>query len=713
MGRLGKTKRGGGRAKGAAGSRHGGPGRETHPVELKLRVVREVVDEGAPASEVARVFGVPGTTVSEWVKRYRAGGLDALVPKPIVPPVREAKADPKREAVTALKLEHPEFGTRRISDVLRRFEALGVSESVVRRILHEEGLLEAPEPEGPREHPERRFERAQPNELWQSDLFTFLLRRHERLYLVAFMDDHSRFIVGHAIAHHQRSTLVLEALDRAIAAYGTPREILTDQGRQYTAWRGTTEFEGELRRQGIRHVKSRPQHPQTLGKIERFWKTLWDEFLSRTVFADFADCCRRIALFIDGYNFQRPHQALEGLVPADRFFRSAPEVRAAVERSVQANAVRLAQEKPPQKPFYLVGRLGDRDLSIAAGVDGLRVRVGSEEQTIRMPKEDGDERVEDTSRVEAKANAEAAGAAPAEVAEGAQGSGRDGETPLPAHSVGAVGDEASDGGDRGDGDVAGLVLPTGGEGDRRDARGAGADGAGEEAGPGGRDRGARGEGGEDGGGEAAGGAAPLAHAEGGAEGSSGLPRAGAATLDDEWRRRLERLGDDEPSEGRPPFDPEAWRGRALKWARKLAGLDAPQEASGEEVADGEAELRAGARGTPAIEPALRDDASGAVRLDYGDRGSAAAPHVAQSLPDVAAPRPEGDAGRGHTEGGGEAGEAAGAGGVGAGGTEAPAGERAAPGTDGADRPLDRRGERRDPGPGADVANPEGGEGGQR
>jgi transposase InsO family protein len=281
--------------------------------------------------------------------------------------------------VTALKEEHPEYGTRRIADVLRRFAALGVAESTVRRILHEEGLLEEREATPAREQPERRFERAQPNELWQSDIFTFLLRRHERLYLAAFMDDHSRFIVGHAIAHHQRSGLVLEALDRGIAAYGTPREILTDQGRQYTAWRGTTEFEEELRRQGIRHVKSRPQHPQTLGKIERFWKTLWEELLSRTVFADFADCARRLAYFIDGYNFQRPHQALGGLVPADRFFRSAPEVRAAVERSVQANALRLAQEKPPQKPFYLVGRLGDSDLSIAAGADGLRVKVGTEE----------------------------------------------------------------------------------------------------------------------------------------------------------------------------------------------------------------------------------------------------------------------------------------------------------------------------------------------
>ena len=90
------------------------------------------------------------------------------------------------------------------------------------------------------------FERAEPNQLWQSDLFTFLLRRHERIYVAAFLDDHSRYLVSLAMAHHQRSVLVLEALSRGIADYGAPREILTDQGRQYTAWRGATEFEAEL-----------------------------------------------------------------------------------------------------------------------------------------------------------------------------------------------------------------------------------------------------------------------------------------------------------------------------------------------------------------------------------------------------------------------------------------------------------------------------------
>ena len=303
--------------------------RKTHSLELKLQVLQQL-QAGAAVSDVCRALGLAVTTVALWRRAYAQGGYEALFPKVPGPVKREgSRSDPRREAVLALKRANPEYGTRRIRDVLKRFEALPISETEVRRMLHEANLLEPPA-KTPRPEPgPRRFERAEPNQLWQSDIFTFLLRRHERIYLCAFMDDHSRFLVGWSMARHQKEFLVREALDKAIAKYGVPKEILTDNGRQYTVWRGTTRFEEELRRQGIKHLKSRPQHPQTLGKVERFWKTLWDEFLSRTVFASYEDCQGRLALYIDGYNFQRPHQGLEGMTPADRFFRAAAHVRAA------------------------------------------------------------------------------------------------------------------------------------------------------------------------------------------------------------------------------------------------------------------------------------------------------------------------------------------------------------------------------------------------
>ena len=619
----------------------GGPGR-SYPVELKIRAVQEVVERGASRTHVARAFGLAPTTLANWMELYALGGVEALMPR-VTGPAPEAPSASRRvkqEAVVELREEHPEYGTRRIRDLLARFEALGVSETQVRDILHEAGLIEERPATGPREHPPRRFERAEPNQLWQSDIFTFLLRKHERLYLTAFMDDHSRYICSFALAHHQKSGLVMEALGRAIGDYGVPREILTDQGRQYTVWRGETEFEEELRKHGIRHVKSRPQHPQTMWKIERFWKTLWDEFLSRTVFADYADCHRRIALFISAYNFQRPHQALGGLVPADRFFRMAPQVRAAIEKNIADNTMRLAHEQPTRKPFYLVGRLGDRDLSIAASGSGLAVQLGDEHQTISLGKESDDDQTHVSRRIEEKGDETPARAPGAPLAHETAGFGRDGEASLPARPERPVGRDASVGSHRGGGDFEELLLRPGVAGARRDAVGADAverRSAGGVAGGAYRGPGKPGE--EARAGEAAERASADAHPSapqaGHREIGGGAPEEDeGCALDEPWDEAFDELGDDEPEPEPRDFDPdEGWRGRALSWDRKLAGASAiGYQRPAEDCDGGEEDVHEGARGAGGAAGALRDDGRSAVGRDDGERWRPRARYVAQPLP---------------------------------------------------------------------------------
>src|SRR5260370_1634635 len=102
-----------------------------------------------------------------------------------------------------------------------------------------------------------------------------LRRQTGRVYWVAFLDDHSRFIVGYGLHASQSSALVIEVLRASLAAYGVPEEILTDNGSQYVTWRGKSAFSKELDKRGIRHIVAAPRRPQTLGKIERFWGTLW------------------------------------------------------------------------------------------------------------------------------------------------------------------------------------------------------------------------------------------------------------------------------------------------------------------------------------------------------------------------------------------------------------------------------------------------------
>ena len=663
------------------GRKEGPTGHRKWPNEVRLQLAQAVVDRGTSAATVAQAFGIPVTTVVDWTHRYRRYGADPStwwateVKRRKERRDQERGADPRRAAVVASRKQHPEHGTRRIRDLMARFEGLGVSETTVRRILHEEGLLESvpalvAKP-GPSEH---RFERAEPNQLWQSDIFTFLLRRHQRLYVTAFMDDYSRYVVSFVVAHHQRSSLVLEALSRGIAEYGVPREVLTDQGRQYVAWRGTTDFETELKRQGIHHIKSRPHHPQTLGKIERFWKTLWDEFLSRTVFADFDDCQRRIALFVQAYNFRRPHQGIAGVVPADRFFRAAPQVRAVIEKGVAENALALSQEQPRRKPFYLVGRFGDRDLTIALSGRGLMVRLGEMEETIPLRGEE-----EDETKAPARV-AQAPSASDPEVALEVAGDRPDRAGAVPDGPERALGGDAGDGRGHAGGDLTGELLPDGDPGPERHAQGAGAaDQARADADvPGAADRGPGGEG-QGAGAGAAQDAAPAAHDE------ARDPGAGDENqLDPAWQRSFAGLEDEEAA-AEPAFDPgDDWRGRALTWERKLTGAD--------EAIHGQEELRSDAGSTPGGGDPVRDHDGGALGRADGERGSAAAGSVPEPLPDPDAPgfgvpdREPGQQGGGTTAdtGAGEAApEASG---------QAAHGEPAAPQTGGDNEPGPGRGQ---------------------
>jgi transposase InsO family protein len=291
-----------------------------------------------------------------------------------------------KRTILMLKQANPDFGCQKISDLLLRGPALPASAAAVARVLHEAGYQL--EEVSTRPHPDkvRSFERATPNQLWQTDLFTFILKRqNRRVYLVAFMDDHSRFITGYGLHASQSTALVLEVLRAALVGYGTPQETLTDNGSQYVTWRGKSAFSKELDKHGIRQVVAAPRRPQTLGKVERFWGTLWRECIESAVFVDLGDAQRRIGLFIDHYNFQRPHQGIDGLVPADRFFGAAEEVRQTLQARVAANALELARHGLPKAPFYLTGQVGGQPFSVhAEGERVILTRPQGERQEIDL-----------------------------------------------------------------------------------------------------------------------------------------------------------------------------------------------------------------------------------------------------------------------------------------------------------------------------------------
>lgn len=327
---------------------------------------------GLPASDFAALVGISKHTLYTWKKRFEEEGPAGLMDRPRGGPQGSRLPEITKRTILMLKEQNPDWGCQRISDMLLRGPALPASPAAVARILKESGyeleeVLTHPHPDKPRE-----FERARPMQLWQSDLFTFILKRqNRRVYLVAFLDDYSRFIVSYGLYATPSAALVIEVLRAGIASYGPPEEILTDNGSQYVTWRGKSAFERELEKRGIKHLVAAPRRPQTLGKIERFWGTLWRECVETAVFLDLEDARRRIGLFIDHYNLQRPHQGIGGLVPADRFFGAAPEVLATLKARVTANALELARNGVPKEPLYLTGQVGGKAFSVHS--EGERV----------------------------------------------------------------------------------------------------------------------------------------------------------------------------------------------------------------------------------------------------------------------------------------------------------------------------------------------------
>jgi hypothetical protein len=191
---------------------------------------------------------------------------------------------------------------------------------------------------------------------------------------------------------------VLEVLRRAFGEYGIPREMLTDNGRQYASWRGNTRFQGELRKEKIHHIRSQPHHPMTLGKIERFWASIYEEFLVRAQFTSFEEARERIAKWVKYYNHRRPHQGIGGLCPADRFFEVAAQLRKTIEQGIEENILEMALRGKPKAPFYMVGRMDGQSVVLRAEKGKLRLRVEDEdtkqeqEITYALKEEDHDEK---------------------------------------------------------------------------------------------------------------------------------------------------------------------------------------------------------------------------------------------------------------------------------------------------------------------------------
>ena len=293
--------------------------------EQRYKAVLAVIGDGRGITEVAAAWGVSRQTLHEWLSRYEVGGLEGLVDRSHRPASCPHQMPGVVEiAVLEARRLHPGWGARRIVHELGRAGIMPVpSESGVYRALHRAGLID-PSARRRRKDTWKRWERAQPMELWQLDLVGgFGLVDGTSLKALTGIDDHSRFCVSAALMPRERTQPVCDAFAAALRAHGVPQQVLTDNGKVFTGRfnHPPTEvlFDRICRENGIEHLLTAPRCPTTTGKIERFHRTLRAEFLTGRVFASLAAAQVELDTWVAAYNRDRPHQSLDMHTPAERF----------------------------------------------------------------------------------------------------------------------------------------------------------------------------------------------------------------------------------------------------------------------------------------------------------------------------------------------------------------------------------------------------------
>jgi transposase InsO family protein len=210
------------------------------------------------------------------------------------------------------------------------------SRSTVWRILTRHGLIVA-QPQKRPKSATKRFCFSRPNECWQSDWTGWSLADGTPVAIAGTLDDHSRYLAGlQADLGQGTAELVWSVMLAAIAECGIPAMSLTDNGMVYTGRLHAFEsaFEANLRALGTRTINSTPSHPQTCGKIERFWQTLKKKLRARPAPATVDELNDLLAEFREFYNHHRPHRALRGATPAEAF--TATEKARPAERPLPA-----------------------------------------------------------------------------------------------------------------------------------------------------------------------------------------------------------------------------------------------------------------------------------------------------------------------------------------------------------------------------------------
>lgn len=298
-------------------------------------------------TELCRRYQISRKTGYKWFSRYRKQGRQGLADQLRRPKNSPAKlSQSTEEVVVQLRQAHPRWGARKIRRLLKTQGKVQPASSTITAVFHRHGLIE---PSAQAKPNWQRFEREVPNSLWQMDFKGPLATLGGPAHALTVLDDHSRFNLCLKALPNQKGESVKQALTETFRRYGLPNSMLMDNG---PPWGGEpaypyTTLTMWLIRLNVTVSHSRPYHPQTMGKDERFHGTLSRELLEKRQWKDLSDLDRGFEGFREQYNFIRPHQALNLEVPASRYrvsLRSFPETLPPIEYG-QGLSVRKVQQK--------------------------------------------------------------------------------------------------------------------------------------------------------------------------------------------------------------------------------------------------------------------------------------------------------------------------------------------------------------------------------
>src|SRR5713226_2379003 len=363
-------------------------------MDLARYVVDAVVLEGRSYREVAKAHGVSKSWVAKLVGRFREGGYGAIEPRSRAPKrIPHRTPDELEDEIVALRKELVDLGLDAGAQTIhyhlgRRHDEVP-SVSTIWRVLRRRGFV-TPQPHKRPRSSWVRFEARLPNECWQSDVTHWRLAGGTEVEIVNVIDDHSRLAVGARVLPVATAAKALEVFREAGARWGFPAALLTDNGCVYTTWHrgGPNVMQTELLALRIDYRHSRPYHPQTCGKVERFHQTM-KAFLAKQPQAQSISALQaQVDRFVTYYNEVRPHRARGRMTPRaayealDKARPHGPRIRIGAGVRVRRDRIdrngKVTLRHRTRLHHIGIGRahVGRRVIML---IDGLDVRVISED----------------------------------------------------------------------------------------------------------------------------------------------------------------------------------------------------------------------------------------------------------------------------------------------------------------------------------------------